>query len=1246
MDLFQSDNQKKHRAKTSGVKKDKKDKKKKNAAGNDKQKNHKAFSVSNIGRTKKLQQRNLDRAQKKEIIPLSNRANEVDEHPPVIVVVMGPKGSGKSTLIRSLVKMFTSQNLTDTKGPITCVAGLSRRITFFECPTDIHSMTDLGKVADLVLLLVDASYGFEMETFEFLNILQLHGFPKVMGVLTHLDSFTANKSLQNTKKALKHRFWTEIYKGAKMFDFTGVINGKYLKHEVKRLSLYISRVKFRPLVWRNNHPYVLVDRIENITLNEKLNNEEADLDVTFYGYVRGTHLKADMNVHLIGAGDFTIAGLSAIEDPCPCTRQQNENKKLSLKNKGSKLYAPLANVGRVHIYDKDSMYIDIKDIHYTKKENLHISDRDNATDIDDGKKDRIDKGTPVDLLRSMQDVEHGVDELMKKSELSLFKGSKAIKSSNVDSHEAYDNDDDDDDGENEDDSDDDEDDNDDEMDYEMDDEQYDDNDNDNDEDNDDDNNDDNDDNDDEDDEDDDNDAYGQELDDNYQDDDDDDDDDNDNDNDADENTNENTSKWKENMREKASVSYIKRSIDKLSLMETVYGANWAMSSSSKPSGSWNEDSDDGDDDNDDDNDDDDNDDDDFFTLKNSPSIRNEYKENNSLDSNRIGASSKSPFTTQFEHLNEKYKQCQQESNKKGTFKKLFIDLKEKFVTGGWGKKATSTTPDENDNENDDNDDDDDEAFGDFEDLQTGEKFTPSGKYKMDSDDDDNDDDDDDDDNDNDNNSNDDDDDDDGNDDEGSVNSDDVERMNQKIDDQLRQQNAKSKAEKKARFDLDYDEEQVGEVENEDEDEKKYLEMLKRRAEEQSDRNKKEFGEDGEQARLRYEGFRQGIYVRVVLSGVPKEFMQNFRPHLPCILGGLLPHESALGYVRARVKRHRWHKRILKSNDPLILSVGWRRFQTMPVYTMTDIDERQRFVKYTPEHMHCDCIYYGPLIPPNTGILAFQRSDSKSAGFRISMTGTSLELKSSPSALKKLKLTGTPVKVFKNTAFITGMFNSALEVAKFEGAKIKTVSGIRGQVKKPLRDGEPGKFRATFEDKILLSDIVICRLWVPVEIKKFYNPVLTFLTSEDPEAWQGMRTTSQIRRDEKVPIPVQKDSLYAPITRVDRKFKKLVVPTKLQAALPFASKPKQQSRDRGKNYVKRRAVVLDSEDRKKRALLSTVGAISNEKQKIRTAAKMKSLEKRDKSIAKVAEKFADVHREEKKRKFRNDAKDQSQKRNRN
>jgi ribosome biogenesis protein BMS1 len=94
-------------------------------------------------------------------VPLVNRTPD-DVPPPVIVAIVGPPGVGKTTLLGSLVRRYTKQTLNDPKGPITVVGGKKRRLTFIECNNGLNSMIDIGKVADLVLLMIDGSFGFEM----------------------------------------------------------------------------------------------------------------------------------------------------------------------------------------------------------------------------------------------------------------------------------------------------------------------------------------------------------------------------------------------------------------------------------------------------------------------------------------------------------------------------------------------------------------------------------------------------------------------------------------------------------------------------------------------------------------------------------------------------------------------------------------------------------------------------------------------------------------------------------------------------------------------------------------------------------------------------------------------------------------------------------------------------------------------------------------------------------------------------
>jgi hypothetical protein len=67
------------------------------------------------------------------------------------------------------------------------------------------------------------------------------------------------------------------------------------------------------------------------------------------------------------------------------------------------------------------------------------------------------------------------------------------------------------------------------------------------------------------------------------------------------------------------------------------------------------------------------------------------------------------------------------------------------------------------------------------------------------------------------------------------------------------------------------------------------------------------------------------------TGVPCELVTHHDPRRPLLLGGLGQGEEKLGMMRMRLKRHRWFPKLLKCRDPLVFSVGWRRFQSLPVF---------------------------------------------------------------------------------------------------------------------------------------------------------------------------------------------------------------------------------------------------------------------------------------------------------------------------
>jgi ribosome biogenesis protein BMS1 len=111
-----------HRPKHSGPKADKK--KKKNEGKEDKtesRRNAKAFTFHSVVKAARQFRRSKDIETKKHHVPVVDRTPL--EPPPVIVAIVGPPKVGKTTLINSLLKNFTRQNLSNIEGPVTLVSG-------------------------------------------------------------------------------------------------------------------------------------------------------------------------------------------------------------------------------------------------------------------------------------------------------------------------------------------------------------------------------------------------------------------------------------------------------------------------------------------------------------------------------------------------------------------------------------------------------------------------------------------------------------------------------------------------------------------------------------------------------------------------------------------------------------------------------------------------------------------------------------------------------------------------------------------------------------------------------------------------------------------------------------------------------------------------------------------------------------------------------------------------------------------
>jgi ribosome biogenesis protein BMS1 len=130
-------------------------------------------------------------------------------------------------------------------------------------------------------------------------------------------------------------------------------------------------------------------------------------------------------------------------------------------------------------------------------------------------------------------------------------------------------------------------------------------------------------------------------------------------------------------------------------------------------------------------------------------------------------------------------------------------------------------------------------------------------------------------------------------------------------------NAKRKEELRLRFE---EAEENPDKSDSEKEEETWGDQQKAKMQKQLEINKREFEGLDIESRIKVEGYLPGMYVRMVLHGIPCEFVQRFDPHFPIVLGGLLNDEQRFGYIQVTIYQPKLTSR-LELND----IVGIKRF---------------------------------------------------------------------------------------------------------------------------------------------------------------------------------------------------------------------------------------------------------------------------------------------------------------------------------
>lgn len=226
----------------------------------------------------------------------------------------------------------------------------------------------------------------------------------------------------------------------------------------------------------------------------------------------------------------------------------------------------------------------------------------------------------------------------------------------------------------------------------------------------------------------------------------------------------------------------------------------------------------------------------------------------------------------------------------------------------------------------------------------------------------------------------------------------------------------------------------------------------------------------------------GAYVTITVEGVNSSAFSLLSSHSVICAVGLLPHENKVSVMHIAcsqtTKCEQPEDTPIKSKDILTFRCGWRTWQSRPVFSQNNINsDKHKFERYLPTGgTFFAATVFGPATYSPCPVLVFREPTGVTGGNRRQLVavGSTLGADADRIVVKRITLTGYPVRVHKRHATVKYMFYNPDDVKWFKPAGLLTKHGLQGNIVESV--GEHGTMKCLFNAPIKQHDTVCLPLY--------------------------------------------------------------------------------------------------------------------------------------------------------------------------